>query len=142
MSNENSKSISFIVTQNLSYIQLPQSLNFKVSKIRISALSYTTSDTNLSNFILISIKNFPQKSVYISSNNNTGNMMPYSLYIPLNSAYGALTTYINHFKDSYDGLLDNAVSLSNLSVEILINGVYSSQISALNPVYIEIFISE
>ncbi len=141
MSNVGFYSFSYTLTQNSQIVPLPVTLQFKVRKIKIRTLSYTTADNNLSYFVLVNIKNFVANSVYVTSGvNGSSTLAPYQLYVPLNAQQSSQNIYLNRFENSWDVELEEGRGLANLNIECLINGTYSSLISPSNPVFIEILL--
>lgn len=137
-------SFSYTLRSEQNLVNIPVSLNFKVKKVKIRTVSYTTADNNSSYFMLVSINNFASNSMYITGSTPASiqSLTPYTLYVPLNAQQLSQNIYLNRYPDSWDIILDESEGLSNFNIICLINGTYSGLVSNTYPVFIEILVSK
>ena len=131
---KSNKNYCFKLTSSLTKINLPYSVKSS-SHLKILFLKYTIL-TASQELLLIKISHF-NKHVYFDGNNIVkyckAIALPPGVGTPL--IYESNTNAFDVFVDERDG--DDS-GLNNITIEILIDGLFSSDISPSNPLYIEL----
>ncbi len=135
MSNRNF-AYTFKLSNSITRINLPYSIK-NVSKLKVKFVSYITA-TASQKIMTFKISQFNSNIYYDGTN-----IIKYSKIIALPPSTSTPIIYTNELAEP-DVLIDDIVSNQNgitqLTIEILIDNLYSSDISASNPVIIELLI--
>lgn len=127
-------SFSFRLTSPLSYVELPRKLD-SMRKLKVKALKYITKTLN-NEYMLINIVGWNFNSSFFAS---AGQHKNYTKYLPLNGTTETQNFYINNNSVDFDVIRPTAVGVGNLTIEITIDGQYSTDITTLNPVLLELY---
>ena len=126
-------SYCFKLTSSLTKINLPYAVK-NSSHLKIVFLKYTIL-TALQELLLIKISHF-NKHIYFDGSN----IIKYAKAIALPPTASPLIYESN--TNAYDVFVEERINdnsgLNNLTIEILIDGLFSSDISLINPLYIEL----
>lgn len=131
-----SNSYTFKLTSPITRVNLPFTIQ-NTNKLKIKFLRFITLNDN--NFIMqLLISHFNTNTYY---DGNT--LIKLCKVIPLPNTSHTLIIYENQFSDPDLQLHDveNNNAVSTVTIEIMIDGVYSNDINENNPVFIEILIS-
>jgi hypothetical protein len=116
----------FTINNPRTIINTPKILN-DITKIRINSLRYITA-SNSNKYLLLCINGL--------NNKINGTDTYYLKSFPLSPTTNTPLFYENLIY--YDNILKDPVSFTSLSFELLIDGIYNSDISSINPVVVEI----
>ena len=126
----------FKLTSALTKINLPYALK-NSSHLKIVFLKYTIL-TALQELMLIKISHF-NKHIFFDGSNIT----KYAKAIALAPSAGTPIIYESN-TNAYDVFVEERAQedsgINNITIEILIDGLFSSDISAANPLYIELIV--
>ena len=135
MSNKNF-AYTFKLSNSITRINLPYAI-MNVSKLKVKFVSYITASTS-QKIMTFKISQFNSNIYYDGTN-----IIKYSKIIALPPSKSTPIIYTNELAEP-DVLIDDVISNQNgitqLTIEILIDNAYSSDISASNPVHIELLI--
>jgi hypothetical protein len=136
MSNRNF-AYTFKLSNSITRINLPYAIT-NVSKLKVKFVSYITA-TASQKIMTFKISQFNSNIYYDGTN-----IIKYSKIIALPPSTSTPIIYTNELAEP-DVFIDDVVSSQNgitqLTIEILIDNLYSSDISASNPLHIEILIT-
>ena len=136
MSNRNF-AYTFKLSNSITRINLPYAIT-NVSKLKVKFVSYITA-TASQKIMTFKISQFNSNIYYDGTN-----IIKYSKIIALPPSTSTPIIYTNELAEP-DVFIDDVVSSQNgitqLTIEILIDNAYSSDISASNPLHIEILIT-
>ena len=128
-------SFSMKITSPISTIDLPYSITF--SKMKVKTMRYVTYTAN-NNYLLVNLQECNTNNTYFDSTTSK----QYTKWIPLNPTISTFHYYEN-INDEWDFVVSNKEknesTIRQFKLECLIDGAYSSDISASNPLYIELY---
>ena len=108
-----------------------------VKGIKIISCRYKTANTN-NEILLVNIEGFNGGNMYVYKSGNITITRPYTKLIMLSDLNSALSIWEAPSTLEYDVLVQRTVDVKHLKIDLLINAEYTSDITSLNPLYIEI----
>ncbi len=136
MSNRNF-AYTFKLSNSITRINLPYAIT-NVSKLKVKFVSYITA-TASQKIMTFKISQFNSNIYYDGTN-----IIKYSKIIALPPSTSTPIIYTNDMSEPdvfIDDIVSNQNGITQLTIEILIDNAYSSDISASNPLHIELLIS-
>ncbi len=136
MSNRNF-AYTFKLSNSITRINLPYAIT-NVSKLKVKFVSYITA-TASQKIMTFKISQFNSNIYYDGTN-----IIKYSKIIALPPSISTPIIYTNDMSEPdvfIDDIVSNQNGITQLTIEILIDNAYSSDISASNPLHIELLIS-
>ncbi len=135
MSNRNF-AYTFKLSNSITRINLPYAIT-NVSKLKVKFVSYITA-TASQKIMTFKISQFNSNIYYDGTN-----IIKYSKIIALPPSTSTPIIYTNDMSEPdvfIDDIVSNQNGITQLTIEILIDNAYSSDISASNPLHIELLI--
>ncbi len=135
MSNRNF-AYTFKLSNSITRINLPYAIT-NVSKLKVKFVSYITA-TASQKIMTFKISQFNSNIYYDGTN-----IIKYSKIIALPPSISTPIIYTNDMSEPdvfIDDIVSNQNGITQLTIEILIDNAYSSDISASNPLHIELLI--
>ena len=114
-------------------VNLPVKLE-NVSKLRLTAIRYVTGSANQS-YMLINFRGWNENSWYFDG----VQIKQYTRNFILSPVSGQMCFYANYDVNAWDVVKNYKSEVSNFQVDLLIDGEYNTDITSLNPVYIELY---
>ncbi len=135
MSNRNF-AYTFKLSNSITRINLPYAIT-NVSKLKVKFVSYITA-TASQKIMTFKISQFNSNIYYDGTN-----IIKYSKIIALPPSTSTPIIFTNDMSEPdvfIDDIVSNQNGITQLTIEILIDNAYSSDISASNPLHIELLI--
>jgi len=127
------KEYNLKITNSIVDINLPRKIT-NISSIRIKQIRYKTASNN-NEIMYIIIRDFTNKIYYDGSTN----VIFYTKCIPLPNTTNTLIFNENNEFNDVCNIVPKDINI--LSLEVMINGLYSVDISPNNPLYLELVFS-
>ena len=128
---------TFKLSNSITRINLPFAIN-NVTKLKVKFVSYTTASAG-QKIMMFKISQFNSNVYY-----NGVDIVKYSKIIALPPSISTPIIYDNQTPEA-DVLIDDTpitqTGITRLTIEVLIDNLYSLDITSSNPIYIEILLS-
>lgn len=122
------------LTSPISNISLPEKMS-NISKLRVNKIRYVTAALS-NHYLIVNIKGWNDSSWFF----NGSQVIPMTCFMMLPPTNNTLA-YFENTNNNFDSIKTQPISsLSNFTIELLIDNTFSTDISPSNPVHIELYV--